>query len=269
MQGYATRAVLFISIKHIILFLFHLRQHTQASAQPPTAFGLGHHGDPIQVQLKNKLDRIGLSYLFCAAWWLCSDDSLLWGQRLVCSGCAKCSVISTLDRRRACSSLVDEIFMGFRNTSALASEIMVKILRGGAAQPWKSWLLLHKGSLWCLACLRHRLTSQTLDVMFHVKLELFSLRTEFWILIFLHLSLQWMSEYPLPSTPRWVRLWGMSSQDICSAPWHVVVERANTKTPLAGATKNKPSKDCTPPGKLSSCSLLKLCALFEVKMSNI
>ncbi len=169
MQGYATRAVLFISIKHIILFLFHLRQHTQASAQPPTAFGLGHHGDPIQVQLKNKLDCIGLSYLFCAAWWLCSDDSLLWGQRLVCSGCAKCSVISTLDRRRACSSLVDEIFMGFRKTRRHSLQrSWWRSWGGGAAQPWKSWLLLHKGSLWHLACPRHRLTSQTLDVMFHV-----------------------------------------------------------------------------------------------------
>ncbi len=126
--GLCNRAVFFISIKHIILFFFHLRQHTQASAQPPTDFGLGHHGDPLQVQLKNQLDCIGLSCLFCAAWWLCSDDSLLWGQCLVCSGCAKCSVIGTLDGRQACSSLVDE--MGFRKTRRhSASEILLKILR--------------------------------------------------------------------------------------------------------------------------------------------
>lgn len=137
MQGYAIRAVFIIYIKHIILFLFHLRQHThthtQNSAQPPTDFGLGHHGDPLQVQLMNRLNCIGLVCRFCAARWLCSDDSLLWGQRLVCSGCAECSVIiSVFDERHEETGL---LFPGRQDLHGFSKDTSALCFRDLAEDP--------------------------------------------------------------------------------------------------------------------------------------
>lgn len=44
----------------------------------------------------------------------------------------------------------------------------------------------------------------------------------------------------------------MSSRVTCSAPWPVEGKPVNTRTPLAGAMRSKPSKDSTRPGRLLS-----------------
>lgn len=143
-------------------------------------------------------------------------------------------------QRRACSSLIQEIVMGFHKRILIRRHSSaVEVLTTSSQRVIVAFSISEAQT---------GITGCGCNESFLVYIG--ATRSDEWILNFLHLFLQLMSEYPRRSTPRWVRLWGMSSQDICSAPWHVEVEHVNMKTPLAGVTRSKPLKDSTPHGKL-------------------